>query len=141
VDARTESTVPTLADLRKSADQGDWQNAARRGKELLEFDNLNALAHFNYALVLEQMGNYAESERSLRKAIYLDRQAVLAHYHLGLLLRSQGDLRQAERSFNNALNLLAPLSGDEILTDADGITVLELRKMAQMQIESLRVQV
>jgi chemotaxis protein methyltransferase CheR len=141
VDARTESTIPTLADLRKSADEGDWQNAARRGKELLEFDNLNALAHFNYALVLEQMGNYAESERSLRKAIYLDRQAVLAHYHLGLLLRSQGDLRQAERSFNNTLNLLAPLSGDEILTDADGITVLELRKMAQMQIESLRVQV
>jgi chemotaxis protein methyltransferase CheR len=140
VDPTADSRVPTLADLRQSADQGDWPNAIRCGKELVKFDSLNALAHFHYALVLEQTGNYAESERSFRKAIYLDRQAVLAHYHLGLLLRSHGDLRQAERCFNNALNLLAPLSADEILTDADGLTVDELRKLSQTQIESLRVQ-
>jgi chemotaxis protein methyltransferase CheR len=139
VESVMESPVPTLADLRQRADQGDWENAARCGRELLEFDNLNALAHFHYALVLEQMGNYAESERSLRKAIYLDRRAVLAHYHLGLLLRSRGDSRQAERCFNNALNLLGTLSGAEILTDADGITVAELGKLIQMQIENLRV--
>ena len=139
VESVTERLVPTLADLRQRADQGDWETAARCGRELLEFDNLNALAHFHYALVLEQMGNSAEAEQSLRKAIYLDRQAVLAHYHLGLLLRSRGDLRQAERCFNNALNVLSRLSGDQIFTDADGITVFELRKLAQMQVENLRM--
>jgi chemotaxis protein methyltransferase CheR len=136
---RAESAVPTLADLRQRADKGDWENAARCGKALLESDNLNAPAHFHYALVLEQMGNYAESERSFRKAIYLDRRAVLAHYHLGLLLRSHGDSQQAERCFHNALSLVATLSGAEILADADGITVADLGKMAQMQIENLRV--
>jgi chemotaxis protein methyltransferase CheR len=141
VDPTTRRLTPTLADMRQSADQGHWETAARRGKELLEFDNLNALAHFHYALVLEQMENYAESERSFRKAIYLDRQAVLAHYHLGLLFRSQGDTRQADRCFHNVVNLLTPLSGDDILTDADGMTVSELWKLAIMQIESLRVQV
>lgn len=136
----TDRALPTLADLRQRADQGDWENAARCGKQLIECDNLNALAHFHYALVLEQMGDFVESERSLRRAIYLDRQAVLAHYHLALLLRSRGDLRQAERYFHNALNLLAAMAGDAILADADGITAIELRKLAQTQIENLRVQ-
>ena len=134
----TNRPAPTLADLRQRADQGDWKGAADCGKQLIESDNLNALVHFHYALVLEQVGDHVESERSLRRAIYLDRQAVLAHYHLGLLLRSHGDSRQAERCFHNALDLLAPLPGDEILTDADGITVVELRKLAQTQIESLK---
>jgi chemotaxis protein methyltransferase CheR len=133
------SPIPTLDDLRQRADQGDWENAARCGRALIEFDNLNAQAHFHYALVLEQMGDYAESERSLRRAIYLNRQAVLAHYHLGLLLRSHGDPRQAKRSFNNALSLLAAPPDQKILRDADGITVDELKKLAQMQIKSLRV--
>jgi chemotaxis protein methyltransferase CheR len=141
IDLTTEAPVPTLADLRQSADRGDWENAARYGKELLRLDNLNALAHFHYALVLEQMGNYAESERSLRRAIYLDRQGVLAHYHLGLFLQSRGNPREAERCFNNVLTLLSTLSDNEVLTNADGITVFELRKMAQTQIENLRVRV
>jgi hypothetical protein len=71
----------------------------------------------------------------------LDRQAVLAHFHLGRLLRAHGDLRQAERCFTNALNLLSALSSDEILTDADGIKVGEFRKLAETQIENLRLQV
>ncbi len=130
--------VPTLADLRESADRGDWESAADCGRELIETDNLNAQVHFHHALVLEQLGDYAESERSLRRAIYLDRRAIPAHYHLGLLLRSHGDLRQAERCFNNALDLLSPLAGDEILADADGITAVELRELARTQIESLK---
>jgi chemotaxis protein methyltransferase CheR len=133
------SATPTLADLRRRVDQGDWENAARCSQELIESDNLNALVHFHYALVLEQMGNYSGSEQSFRKAIYLDRQAVLAHYHLGLLLESRGDWRQAERCFNNTLTLLASRPGDEIVTDADGITADELRSLAHMQIENLRL--
>jgi chemotaxis protein methyltransferase CheR len=136
----TDSVISALADLRKRADLGDWESAARCARALIERDNLNALAHFHYGLVLEQLGNYAESEQALRRAIYLDRQAILAHYHLGLLLRSRGHLRQAERCFNNALNLLAAMAGDEILANADGITALELKKMTHMQIESVRGQ-
>ncbi len=131
--------APTLADLRQCANQGDWENAARYGRELLESDNLNALVHFHYALVLEQMGNTSESERSFRRAIYLDRHAVLTHYHLGRLLRSRSAWRLAARCFDNALNLMESLPGDAIVTDADGITVSELRKLALMQLESLRM--
>ena len=136
----TDRPIPTVADLRRYANQGDWENALRFAKELLDSDNLNALVHFHYALVQEQLGNHAESERSLRRAIYLDRQAVLTHYHLGRLLQSRGEWRQAARSFNNALELLESLPDEAALTDADGLTVAELRKVTQTQAEGLRGQ-
>ncbi|HVZ16831.1 MAG TPA: CheR family methyltransferase, partial [Terriglobales bacterium] len=130
--------LPTLADLRKCIDQGDLENAARCGKELVESDKLNALVHFHYALVMDEMGDATESEKSLRRAIYLDRQSVLPHYHLGRLLQARGDGRQAARCFENALNLLELLPSDSVFPDSDGITAAELRRLAQMQIESLK---
>jgi chemotaxis protein methyltransferase CheR len=132
---------PTLAGLRERADRGDWESAARYGRELLEAENLNALAHLHYALVLEQLGDFAGSERSLRRAIYLDRQSPLAHYHLGLLLQSSHDLRQAMRCFDNTLKVLASQPDDRVLTDADGITVAELGKLALMRVEALTGQI
>jgi chemotaxis protein methyltransferase CheR len=104
---------------------------------MIEKDSLNSHVHFHHALVLEQMGKNAKAEQSLRRAIYLDRRSVLAHYHLALLLRSRGDLRQASRFFDNALELLVSLPGTDTLPDADGITVSELRKLAQLQLQSL----
>jgi chemotaxis protein methyltransferase CheR len=133
--------APTLADLRQRADQGDWEGAARFGKGLTETDNLNPLAHFHYALVLEQMGDYAASERSFRKAIYLDRQTALAHYHLGLLLQSRGHRRQAMRCFDNTLEVLASRPGDSLLLEAGEITVAELSKLVRMRLEILRAEV
>ncbi|HEY4085239.1 MAG TPA: CheR family methyltransferase [Bryobacteraceae bacterium] len=126
---------PGLADLRRYADQGDWANAVRCGKELLASDNLNAQVHFHYALVLEQAGDYADAEESLRKAIYLNRQWPLAHYHLGLLLQSRGETRRAARCFDNVLGVLASLAEDVALPDADRITVAEMRKLARMQLQ------
>lgn len=133
------SPILTLADLRQCADQGDWENATRLGRELVESDNLNALAHFHYALVLEQISEHAESERSLRRAIYLDRRVALAHYHLGLLLGSRGNRRQAERCFSNVLDLLSSLPGNAPVTGADEITVAELARLARTQLERVQV--
>jgi chemotaxis protein methyltransferase CheR len=133
--------LPTLAALRRHEDNGEWADAACCGRELIERDPLNAAAHFCYGLALEQLGNRAEAERSLRRALYLDRRAALTHYHLGLLLRSSGESRQAERHFRNALDLLARTSGGENLAGGDGITVAGLRRLAQAQIESLHSEI
>lgn len=130
--------VPTLDGLRKMADQGDWAGAAGCGRELIQADSLNAQVHFHYALVMRQMENQAEAERSFRRAIYLDRRAVLAHYHLGLLLESRDERRQAMRCFENALDLLAARDGAAPLPDADGLTAAELSKLARTKAEILR---
>ena len=137
----SDSVSPTLADVRRHADQGAWESAALCCEQLLKKDNLNSTSHFYHAMVLEQMGRHDEAERSLRRAIYLDRQSVLAHYYLGLFLQSHGDRRQAERSFENALELLRSRSDAGVFADADGITVAELRKLAKMHIEILRERV
>ena len=131
----------TLIDVRRHADRGAWESAARCCEQLLRTDNLNSATHFHHALVLQQMGRHDEAERSLRRAIYLDRQSVLAHYYLGLFLQSRGDGRHAERSFENALDLLRARGDTEVFADADGITVAELRKLAKMHIEILRERV
>ena len=130
--------APTLADVRHHADRGAWRDAAQCCRELLEKDNLNSRVHFYHGLVLEQMRRHAEAEQSLRRAIYLDRKSVLAHYYLGLFLQSRGDLREATRSFENVLDLLGPLGDAHNFDDADGITAAELKKLAKMQIETLR---
>ena len=135
------SVPPTLADVRRHADRGAWETAARGCEQLLKKDNLNSTSHFYHALVLEQMGRHNQAERSLRRAIYLDRQSVLAHYYLGLFLQSRGDPRQAERSLENAVDLLQSRADADIFADADGITVAELRKLAKMHIEILRGEV
>jgi Tfp pilus assembly protein PilF len=139
--AATERARPTLADVRSYSDQGAWEKAAQCCEQLLKKDNLNSTVHFFHALVFEQMRKHDDAERSLRRAIYLDRQSVLAHYYLGLFLQSRGDPRQAARSFENALELLRPRSDAEVFTDADGITVAELRKLTNMHLDILREKV
>jgi chemotaxis protein methyltransferase CheR len=133
----SESFDPTIAEVRRHADCGAWEAALRCCEQLLQNENLNPTVHFYRALVLEHTAKHAEAKQSLRKAIYLDRQFVLAHYYLGLLLQSRDDPRQAERSFKNTLDLLLPRCDTDTFVDADGITVAELRKLAEIQLEIL----
>jgi chemotaxis protein methyltransferase CheR len=130
-----------LDDVRRHADRGAWENAARCCEELLKKDNRNSDVHFYHGLVLDQMKKRTEAERSLRRAIELDRHSVLPQYYLGLFLQSHGDLQQAARSFESVLNLLSLRHDAHIFTDADGITVAELKKLVTMHIETLRERV
>ena len=99
---------------------------------------MNSLVHFYHALVLEQMGHHTEAEPALRKAIYLNRRAAVPHYYLGLFLQARGDPRQAARSFENAIELLESHTDADVLADADGMTVAEMKKLAKMHLEVLR---
>jgi chemotaxis protein methyltransferase CheR len=127
-----------LSYIRLLADQGQCEEALHRSRLLLENEKLNPVAHFYNALVLEQMGHHAETERSLRQAIYLDRTFVLAHYYLGHCLHRKKDPRGAIRSFQNVLNLLSQRDANELFPHGDGITAGELKELAEMNLEVLR---
>ena len=127
-----------IAQVRRHADRGEWENAARCCEKLLKIDNRNSDVHFYRGLVLDQMHRRPEAERSLRRAIELDRQSVLPRYYLGLLLQSGGDGCEAAQAFENALELLSARLDADIFADADGITVAELKKLVTMHIETLR---
>ncbi|HSV28427.1 MAG TPA: CheR family methyltransferase, partial [Candidatus Omnitrophota bacterium] len=124
-----------LAAVRALADRGQWEDALKSCDRLIENNNLDARLHFFRALVLEQMGNNDESEKSLRRSIYLDRHFVLAHYHLGLFLQRRSESGAAVRSFRNVLMLLDRLGDDFAFTDGDNITAGQLRETVVMHLK------
>ena len=128
---------PELVAVRRLADGGDLRAAAAACRARLERDRLDPSAHFYLALILEQMGQHAETEESLRRAIYLDRNFTLAHYYLGLLRQKQGQAALAARSFRNVLDLLAREGDDGTVLDADGMTAADLRALTRGHLEVL----
>jgi tetratricopeptide (TPR) repeat protein len=145
-DEPAHSTAPTLETVRGYASSGAWENAARCCEGTARERQSKGKRTF-----LPRVGIRADeqacrsgklaAESSLRKALYLDRQSVLAHYYLGLLLQSRGYPRHAARCFENTLNLLESRHDAHIFTDADGVTAIELKKLAAMHLEILRTQV
>ncbi|MEA3209785.1 MAG: chemotaxis protein methyltransferase CheR [Chthoniobacter sp.] len=131
------SPSPELAAIQQMADQGDLEQAAQSCEKLLEREKLNPVAHFYYALVLEQMGRRRETQESLRRAIYLDRSFIVAHYYLGLIQQRVAEPKQALRCFRNVLDLLSGLKADQPIPAADEFTVAELKQLTQMHINAL----
>jgi chemotaxis protein methyltransferase CheR len=137
-----ENAVPSppsqIADVRLLADQGQWEQAARCSRKLLETDATNPKVHFYYSLVLEQTGLHAEAEQSLRRAVYLDRGFMLAHYYLALVLQKRGDRRGAVRAFENVRTLARTMDAGQVLEDADEMTAGELMTLTETHLEVLQ---
>ena len=131
------SSSPELASIQQIADEGDLERAAQCCEKFLEKEKLNPVAHFYYALILEQMGRRRETQESLRRAIYLDRNFVVAHYYLGLIQQRMAEPRQALRCFRNVLNLLSGMEAEQPIPAADEFSVAELKQLTQMHIDAL----
>jgi len=130
---------PDIDGLRRLADCGNWTNALGYCRQLLAVEALNPIVHFYHALVLEHTGLMDESEQALRRAIYLDRYFLLAHYHLGLCLTKDQKPRTAAKSFQNVLSLSTEMRDDQVVADGDGITVADLKGLARMHLQNLRI--
>ncbi len=135
VETRAAPSLTPLAQARRLADEGNWADAARACDQLLEHDRLNPTVHFYQALILEQLKDLTGAERGFRRTLYLDRTFVLAHYHLALLLGQSGRRDTALQSLRNVRGLLLPLAGSEPIANADGLTVDDLRQLANMYLD------
>ena len=60
----------------------------------------SALLHYNHAIVLEDVGQFARAIEAYRAALELAPHMADAHYNLGLLLERQGDGQGALRHFS-----------------------------------------
>jgi chemotaxis protein methyltransferase CheR len=134
----TKGAPDQLEVIRDLADQGRCEAALQVCQKLLADDVLNPTVHFYCALVGEQAGDRAMTERSLRQAIYLDRNFALAHYYLGLCLQRSRNTRDAARSFRNVLDCLDRSQASQILLHGDGISVDALRELAETNLEILQ---
>ena len=75
-------------------------------RSLLAIDDLNAGAHYVFALCREAAGDRAAAAEHDRVAAYLDAAFAMPRLHLGLLARRDGDREAARRELARALILL-----------------------------------
>jgi chemotaxis protein methyltransferase CheR len=123
--------------VRGLMNSGDWPAAAKCCNDELSRDSISIDAHFLNALILEHLGQHADSEQALRKVIFLDRNFVLAHYYLALRLQNNHDHRGAIRSFENVLRLLATMDPSRVYADAEGMSGSDMQQFAQTHLEVL----
>jgi glycosyltransferase involved in cell wall biosynthesis len=86
-------------------DAGDWSEAARRYRVVLNADP--ALAHIwvQYGHALKESGALAEAETAYRRAISIDPQVSDFHLQLGHALKLRGDRDAAEAAYVRAYAL------------------------------------
>jgi chemotaxis protein methyltransferase CheR len=88
------------------ANIGQLTDAEQACRRLLEFDELNAGAHYILALCCENAGNLTDAAEHDRVAAYLDPTFAMPRLHLGLLHRRAGDRADAQRELAQASTLL-----------------------------------
>lgn len=74
--------------------------------------------YFTYALILNELNRFIETEQALRKTIFLDHQFVLGHFQLGLLLLRNKKHTLGIKSLENALNLAKLKNESEMVEGA-----------------------
>jgi chemotaxis protein methyltransferase CheR len=108
---------------RSYANQGRLSEALQWCEKAIAADKMNVSNHYLNATILQEQGQHDIAIQSLMRALYLEPDFVLAHFALGNLHQSQGRQREAQRYFGNVLLLLRKRSQDEILPEAEELTV------------------
>jgi chemotaxis protein methyltransferase CheR len=88
------------------AHSGEARAAEEACRGLLLIDDLNAGAHYVFALCREAAGDRAGAVEHDQMACYLDAGFAMPRLHLGLLARRAGDREAARHEFVRALMLL-----------------------------------
>ena len=67
-------------------------------------------AHYDFGIVLQELGRFEESEVSLRRAVQLNPDFIEGYYYLGIVYRALDRLDEAEENYRKALELKPDLS-------------------------------
>ena len=82
--------------------RGDFAEAARAGRALVDSNPASAVLHANLGLIHFKAGNLAQARQELNRAIDLDPDHARSHLYLGLLDRGRGELPSALEHFRRA---------------------------------------
>jgi protein O-GlcNAc transferase len=84
---------------------GQWTEAERAFRQVLELDPGNRQAYSLLGLVLHAQGKLVEVETCFRDAVRANPTNGRAHYNLGVILHQLGNLDEAGACFENAVRL------------------------------------
>jgi tetratricopeptide (TPR) repeat protein len=94
---------------------GDFGEAARAARALLEKKPESAVLHANLGLIQFKAGALEDAEREFRRAVELDPDHPRSHLYLGLLSKSRGELPLALEHFRRSGALKAAAEIEETL--------------------------
>jgi len=104
------------------AHSGEPAAAEQTCRRLLLIDELNAGAHYVFALCREAAGDRSGAVEHDRVAAYLDSAFAMPRLHLGLLARRAGDREAARRELGQALILLRREDASRLLLFGGGFS-------------------
>ena len=84
---------------------GRKSEAVEANQKAVTLSPLDAEAHSNFGVLLQELGRLDEAEASCRQAIALKPDYAEAHYNLGNVLKELGKLDESEASYNQAIAL------------------------------------
>jgi len=122
--------------IRALANQGRLSEALALCEQAVAADKLDSTLHYLRAAILQELNLAGEAIASLRRALYLEPNLLIAHFALGNLMLRQGDAQAARRCFNNVLGLLSACPQEEVLPEAEGLTVGRFREILQATIQA-----
>jgi len=108
------------------ANCGDLDQANEACNSAIDHDPLIVEAYYIRGLIHEENAELELAIQDYKKTLYLQSDFVLAHYHLSMVYLQRKDEKQAERHRVHAIRILSRRPGDEILSDADDLTVEQL---------------
>jgi chemotaxis protein methyltransferase CheR len=136
-DLPPESAMEIDAQLLRAVlltNQGEIAEAEKVCRRILEFDELNAGAHYLKALSHEHAGNILAAVEENQIAIYLDPEFAMPRLHMGLLAKRSGDSAKAQRELSRALFLLEREDAGRILLFGGGFNRKTLVQLCQAEL-------
>jgi chemotaxis protein methyltransferase CheR len=125
------STIPKLTEVEKPmmelwvkslANLGRYDEAIKKGTELLKLNNLNAGLYYIVATILVETKEFTEAELMVKRALYLDPSHILSHLLLGNIYQNTNNSDGVQKHFGNVRKLLANIDENSILENAGGLT-------------------
>jgi len=134
--AATEETISEeINGIRTLADKGDLDKAWAACETAIRAHKLNVSLYYLGATILIEQNRTEEAVKWLKRALYLEPDFLLAHFALGSVALRQDNIAISQKHFKNALAILNNHHPDDILSEADGLTVERLSEIIRAKLE------
>lgn len=134
--AALPAPAPVTQAVRSLANQGQLDAALATCELAITQEKLNPVLYYLRATILQELDRVVEAMAELKRALYLDPHFVLAHFVLGNLARRQGQAVLAKKQFENGLVLLGAQDPNDLLPEAEGLTVGRLRQILRATLQT-----
>ncbi len=116
-----------------SANRGHFEEAVKWGNRCIEIDPLFKEAYYSLSLIHLERKEYNEAVEKLKKVIYIDANFTLGYFTLGNIYTLMYLHSQAKDCFKIASDILSVKPSDEIVFQAEHLTVRELLNLVELK--------